>query len=327
MLKLDWGFALLGMVMLVVGCGRVATPTPSPVEDTAVAAAATSTPTFPAPTLTPSPIPTRTPTSTPPLSPTIEETVSPLTEGATITPLPVVLPEVTAEALLVDLLANNDNCLLPCLWGATPGQTLWSDTKWLLWELGGQIDEPDDPMNGVYDVRLPYVPEEINNDTLGLEIFYSVEVGIIQTIKVIAGHTPAYYLQAILENYGPPDEIWLYTMDAPRDGNLGFNIRLLYLEQGFMVALTTDNEELNGGVISACFEPDETQFAQLFLWIPGTISSFIDARVQAGFDRSRGQFLPLHEATDMDVATFYELYQSGGGETCIQTSAELWVAQ
>lgn len=73
---------LVGL-MVVVACGRVATPTPSSIENTVVAAAPTSTPNLPAPTITPTLEPTLT------SSPEPSSTATPIpVPTATFTPIP-----------------------------------------------------------------------------------------------------------------------------------------------------------------------------------------------------------------------------------------------
>jgi hypothetical protein len=77
--------------------------------------------------------------STPPVEiPTPTPTLT-FTPSPTLTPVPsatpTLIPTLTrddAETKMLDLMASNGNCHLPCFWGITPGESTLTDTKTIL---------------------------------------------------------------------------------------------------------------------------------------------------------------------------------------------------
>ncbi len=115
--KLDSWFVSLLFIAIVSGCAQPVqgTPTLFPVIPTA-SVTETIAPKTATPTLAPSATSTRIP--------------------ATPTDVPT-LPVEDARQRLLDLLANNGNCQLPCLWGITPGESSYQDARSILLPLRG----------------------------------------------------------------------------------------------------------------------------------------------------------------------------------------------
>ncbi len=219
------------------------------------------------------------------------------------------------------LLTYNTYCELPCWWGATPGQTIWQEIEGLLISLSARIVDWDD---GVQVVYMPHVPEGLTGSPLGMQIFYKLEQSIIQHITITGGNMPTYYFHRILANYGPPDEVWLQAMPYTPTGEVMFRIALLYLERGFSAHIITRDTSLEDERVKGCFSPGSEQATSLFLWIPGAYTTF-PTIVQAGrFGQEAASYLPLAEATGMDVLTFYSLYKEEASDGCLTTPEHLW---
>ena len=132
------------LFLLIAGCQPVIrqdneemiTTSALPTEQTTTLSNATTiTPTRPIAQIATS---TWTPTPSPTSSPTLQPTLTPLpTETVILTPWSTLLPDEAADKVL-SLLADNQNpdCLLPCWWGATPGQTRWQDLSSYLLDSG-----------------------------------------------------------------------------------------------------------------------------------------------------------------------------------------------
>ena len=310
-------FCLLTLAACQTSVGMVDTPI----------ALATTTLQQPIPTLTlttkavsPTATVTGTNTPLPSVTPTATATSTP-----TLTPTPVsTLPPAGALAVMDDLLTYNAYCELPCWWGATPGETTWEQVTTLLVSLSTQIYEPSDPINGVYETFFPHIPDGLTGHPLGLHVFYHVAEGTIQNINVVGGRMPTYYLQPILANYGPPDEVWIRAMPYTPTGQVMFRIALLYIEQGFSAHILTHKTSLADGQVIGCFSADVRQATSLFLWLPGRYNSFQSIAQAGHFGQDPAYYLPLEEATGMDVATFYNNYKETEGENCLSTPADIW---
>jgi hypothetical protein len=110
-------FFVILLFSLLVACAPTAAPTLAPTSAPTATIAATLTP-IPAPTET------LTPTSSP--TPTIIPT----------------LPVDAARARLLELLADNGGCRLPCLWGITPGKSSNHEARKIMMPLGS-ISTPE----------------------------------------------------------------------------------------------------------------------------------------------------------------------------------------
>ena len=119
------------------------------------------TPTLASPTSVPTKTATRTPSPTqPPEETAIPPTSTPIpptqVPTATVAPTPLpTLPPDEAVAKVLSLLQDNRNpdCLLPCWWGATPGQTNWHDIEPLLRSVALKITES--PKGASVKIPLP----------------------------------------------------------------------------------------------------------------------------------------------------------------------------
>jgi hypothetical protein len=272
-------------------------------------------------TTTPTPVKTATLTSTVTSTHTATPTVT-ATNTPTLTPTPVsTLPPVAALAVVEDLLSHNAYCRLPCWWGAIPGQTTWQEIEGLLISLSARIVDWDDNVQIVY---IPHVPEGLTGSSLGMQIFYKRAQSIIQHITVTGANMPSYYLQPILATHGPPDEVWIQAMPYTPTGEVMFRIALLYLEQGFSAHILTRMTSLADGQVIGCFSADARQGTSLFLWVPGKYTAFPIIVREGRFGQEASSYLPLQEATGMDVVTFYNNYKEAEAENCVSTPADIW---
>ncbi|HIP69824.1 MAG TPA: hypothetical protein EYH05_00330 [Anaerolineae bacterium] len=256
------------------------------------------------------------------LTPILTQTALP-TETMTPTPWPTLPPDEAAERVIF-LLADNQNadCLLPCWWGATPGQTQWQDIKPFLKSFAIKITES--PKGALVKIPLP--------KSIAMHGFSYIGYGWnkSQTIRVISVHSvnvSGYDPKAMMTLYGVPDEVWLTTLDTPREGVLPFQLIIVYQKQGisfhYYVDASTDGES-----VTACFEPGvvEIERPDLFpvgprirLWEPGqykTIDEIANIPLEIYF--------PLEEKTDLTPQTLYEKFINPNERPCIDTPANSW---
>jgi hypothetical protein len=257
---------------------------------------------------------------TPTLPPTLSPTSTPI--APTFTPLPTLAPA-EAGALTLELLENNGGCQLPCWWGATPEETSWETIASFLNSFALKVTHLGDETstNPAYELRFT-VPESINLSGR-IRVLYSVRKGVIEDIGIELGNSPHYGLSQVLTTYGQPSEVWLSTYSRSRDNNLPFRVILVYLDGGFVIKYFDEAEEI-GQMISGCPQQMERQFIDLWLWNPERILTFRQILGEASLFGRQQTYLPLEEAAEMEIQTFYETFKDSNNDTCLETPAILW---
>jgi hypothetical protein len=64
----------------------------------------------------------------------------------------------------------------------------------------------------------------------------------------------------------------------------------------------------------------------MFLWASGADKTFEEWRYETPWGYYNDYYLPLKDATGMDVMEFYETFKEPGTRICIQTPVEIWPA-
>jgi hypothetical protein len=284
-------------------------------------------------TSTPMPSPTNTSTPQSTLTPLSTETIPPTqTPTATITPTPwpTLSPDEAANKVLT-LLADNQNsdCLLPCWWGATPGQTRWQDIEPFLKSLAQKIYYPSSETSFGAEVQFP-LPESITvtNDENDFHAFYGWdESGVIQGITIGSINLSGYDAKTMVTLYGIPDEVWLTSLDEPREGVLPFQLIIVYQQQGISFRYYVDATR-NGEFVTACFEPGVIELERpylfpasprIYLWEPGE-----PITIQEISPASLDRYFSLEAKTDLTPQTLYEKFTNPNEQPCIDTPANLW---
>jgi hypothetical protein len=323
--------AFLTLVMLlglITGsCRRVSDMTDNPII-------------VPAPTRTvnqtaPAPVPS---TTVPRLSPT----ASP---QPTRSPTPTAFPTLgvdEARLNLLDLLANNGNCRLPCFWGITPGETTSQKAQDVLTPLGSlSYMNGFTPSSGTVDLNY-----SLENDvTINMEVLFLVKRNVVDSIgfhgrisewlpeereyksiydSVVFGeHLSHYMLPGILSTQGRPDAVFLFTFGEFPPWNYGqghFQIILLYPEQGILVHYTTEMQ-ITGENITGCLQ---NAHVQLDLYPSGDSRNFYKQLERDGWTREISSYIPLEEATSLNLDEFYEAFLRTS-DTCLVTPASIWM--
>lgn len=308
-------FVLISFALLFLGCTpqyELLTPTAISLEvEPSYTAINTEVVLNISPTTEPTLLPTIRPKqlSTPSLVPTTA------TFTVTTTSMPTVSPK-EIEFIVDELFQNNGNCLLPCFWGFTPGQTRWSEVEHFLQPIAFNIRN--------YEIGADItLLDPTNNNSPDLHHFYVFKGDKIKWIEATILQTAKFQISAILETYGPPDEIRILTANAEREGYWRSQITLFYLRQGFLLTYGSDNSQ-EGDKISMCnFQADEKIL--LLAWIPDeTISvktileEYLQLYGEADF------YLSVEEATKMKVEEFYETFRDANTPVCLKTPPDIW---
>lgn len=289
------------------------------------------------------------------VSPT--EAVTPrLTPAATDTPTPVftltaapTLPAEDARKRLLDLLANNGGCRLPCLWGITPGKSNFREARNILIPLISIAETayfdytsyPEDDISPLYiegDLRLNtrvlylygkdgivslltfrVIEEKVITDSSGNWISRQPIYGLPTFIKRVE----YYSLSHLLSEQGIPDSVMI-TTEGPSltyIGVIDVNIVLLYPDQGIWAKYKTSvDEQKVGSSIRSC---PANAHIEMELYPPGNPDSFFALLEETEWGMTKNGYKPLDEATSMSVEEFYQTFRNPTDQ-CIETPTKLW---
>lgn len=271
----------------------------------------------PRPTLFPTASSTVAPPTAQPSATTPLPTPTSLQTTMTVAPSPATtLSADEAQTRVLALLKDNGGCRLPCWWGTTPGSTKWQEVESLLQPLSRKIYSA----RGAHEVWIPapYQPPS----AWPLRLIYRTNDSLITKIDVELTSEFSFGLSEILSAYGVPSEVWLSTYAQARE-DLPFHILLVYFEEGFAIeygAAATEAED----VVVGCPLQDERQTPFLFLWEPGDISTTEGVLRESSLYDAEQRYLPLSEATSVNVEDFYEAFRRGDNSQCLETPMEIW---
>jgi hypothetical protein len=295
-------------------------------------------------TLTLTPLPTHTPSPSP--TPTAYPT----------------LPVEQARARLLELLATNGNCRLPCLWGITPGKTTFEEARTILQPLAGisrhvTFGYPTDfennildSMDALYDegdletsadIRYLFVSDGIINrivfkGSLYKKIFRGKIIDSFHPIydsKVFGERLFPYMLPGILSKLGKPTSVVMQTYrygNGIQISNSGaFEIILVYPDQGIFVHYLTKMQVV-GPNARAC--PAIAQ-VELELYPSGNADHFAKSLARETYwgvfakiepiDIDTPFWKSIEHATSMTLDQFYKTFSQPINK-CIETPINLW---
>jgi hypothetical protein len=327
--KISRWFSLLLFITAVAGCSQLTenVETSSPIASVLPDSRASQTETL-TPTLT--------------LVPTVTQTQS-------LTPIAVPsLPVEDARKRLLDLLATNGDCRLPCLWDITPGDSDYQKARNILMPLSSIAEtahfassSPVDDVSPLYvegdlhlNTRVAYLYDD--NGIISHLNFRVFEENVTTDSKGNwTGKTPIYdspsfkkrveyySLSNLLSEQGIPASVMLAT-DGPSltyIGVLNVNIVLLYPDQGIWAKYTTSMDESKvGSSIKSC---PANAHIELNLYPPGNADSFTSLLEETEWGVTKDGYKPLDEATSMSVEEFYQTFRTPT-DKCIETPTNLW---
>lgn len=329
-------FSLLLFVTMVAGCAQSTESIITSSATVPVLFASTSPTGTMLPTLTPTATDTPTPTFTPTTVPT--------------------LPAEDARNRLLELLANNSDCHLPCLWGITPGKSSNQEARTILIPLSS-ISAAEltyfDParVRGILlgTISPLYIEGELRLNTWVAYLYE--DDGIVSSIGFEAleegsykkdeygnqiktpiydsptfGKRVEYYaLSHVLSEQGIPDSVLIYIPRVegyPLVVGTGImEVALLYPGQGIWIKYTMSMYN-NGNIIKGC---PANAHIEMELYPSGNPESFFSGLEKTDWERTKGGFKPVDEATSMSFEQFYEAFRQQT-DKCIETPSGLWSA-
>jgi hypothetical protein len=237
---------------------------------------------------------------------------------ATRTPLPTLSPD-EAEAFVMDLMANNAGCELPCWWGVIPGETSWDEVEPFFETFATDISRGDlSRLPGYYFLHYR-IPGQLFDGTTGI----ATSNHLIKEIGVSRDGTGIrYQLHQLLSSYGEPDEVWVQGWPFNDAREPYYALLVIYSKLGIMARY--EGNPSPKYLVSMRICPQEIS-PELELWDPDREdrSEFVKAQVEhENIVWAAPEFRPLEEVTDLDTRDFYEIMQSYDG--CFETPTHLW---
>jgi hypothetical protein len=254
---------------------------------------------------------------------------------------------------IMQLLANNGRCQLPCIWGITPGNDSYFDTKSILAHFG-EVKSPE--LNTWHDYFSDCSSSgscgsstfEIFNNHLRyrsyLSYYYEDQKPINQlalNLDVDDGKDAVlgdffynqlvqfYSLHNILFQHGLPAKVLIAAFPQELDNPFPwrpFVILLVYEKEGFMAQYVMKKESVNDQY-QGC--PSKS-LVSLTSWSSKDKEAWIEAvnRFSSsghGINSENiGYFRPLDQATSLTLDQFYEIYKTSNNQMCLQTPTQLW---
>ncbi len=270
-------------------------------------------------------------TTMPPASPTLM---------LTPTPIPILSAE-DAQARLLDLMANNGACQLSCLWGITPGKSLVQEAKAILLPLSRlsnsvHLDSADSgsimPRYSENDLeiytRVAFLANSdnsiVNRVSFNTEAHKLLLEGGYEDVfdsTFFSEKVSAYSLPHVLNEQGVPSSVMIATFGRAltRGGTGGFDILLLYPEQGILANYTTQMH-LIGANVRGC---PSNAHVEMELFPSGQADTFLERLQETDWSVKLSYYKHLEEVTSISVEEFYKTFHEPTNK-CIETPAKLW---
>jgi hypothetical protein len=284
-------------------------------------------------------------TQTPPYTITRTPTHTPtITSSMTLAPT---LPKGEAGSRLLDLLATNGDCRLPCIWGITPGINNYQEAQNLLLPLSSISFRPYFE-SGLGTILPVYIENEteivtdfgfLSNEKT--EIIYRIRfsAGVYKDIPdptnpgsfysvSIDGSTPigkkiAYYmLPNILSENGRPSSVLIQTLSIPGENPdyAPFEMILQYPDQGIFIYYGLERRTSGTNVLGCLLNNN----VEMNLFPSGDPDSFTNSIAPLWGERIPA-YKPLEETTTMSIDDFYETFRQPTTQ-CVVTPSDLWPA-
>jgi len=214
---------LFGIAFLLAGCSNATAPTAT-LESKATVGIPTQTTVTPSLTKTYTPKPTMTHT---PLPPT-------WTPTATITPYPVQKLTKSQKLVIMDVLNQSTDCVIPCWNGLTPGVSTANDIQKFLAMMGLDINIYKD--NAFNEEGFGIDIEDYPSPKESFILTISFEEGIISEVQIWRwDHPEQYEISRIMNILGQPDSVRInngFFGDIP-----AYQFTLLYPDKGAIIEI------------------------------------------------------------------------------------------
>ncbi len=258
------------------------------------------------------------------------------------TPTPYIIPTLTtynAQAGVLDLLANNGDCFLPCLLGITPGKSSFEEALKILMPFEGIATSSYLGQSDTGGINIQYANIEADLN-ISVGFFVNSNSQYIDRVVMRANAQRKtengfedvfnstfynksmnyYLLSKILSNYGQPTDVLLLTSAdiPPQQPWWPFEIIVSYPNQGILVHYKTPLI-IDGTNSVGC--PGNSQI-QLELRPFGSIDSTEEFLKSYNLPYT-DLYKPIEEVTSLSIDEFWEIF-SRSTDKCIESPSKYW---
>jgi hypothetical protein len=245
----------------------------------------------------------------------------------------MILPVAQEEEYLINNLAGNAGCELPCWWGIKPGETTTQYVQQMFLNLGKSVSRNEDSRGLQYRASLfgrhspypfDYTVEHRWFDKNGIVDLFGVTGSALNWSppQHFAQDWHRYALHEALARYGVPSKVLVHYWSF----GWQYNIALVYEDQGFLIAysgLIGDGSfDYSENPLSIC--PTHNRPTRISIWMAQPKSAELK---KLGF--SYGEIsssypfvLSLEEVTPLTTQSFYETFLNPDTTTCLTVPRE-----
>ena len=252
------------------------------------------------------------------ISPTTVRTSSP-----TIKPASTLKPDESLQAM-EEILKENQNCALPCVWGIVPGKSSWEEVKQTFLPLGEVIKSLNANKIVAYQLCVPYCRNDqtFSGHSILLYVRNEIVVGIATNTSEIDRDFEAS-LSNVLNTFGSPDEIWIRPIADSLDNQPYYDLSLYYKTKGIEVSFN-ENARKKNDLLEICpqqlFTRTPIHILPMLLFDSGGLIEFEDIELEIlgkpGFWKA-DEFLPLEAVSvNFTIDEFVETYSRSDTATC-----------
>jgi hypothetical protein len=327
---------MFALMLLLVDCIEMEPAIESNKEQVGIAAegrTATTSPTMAILTKTVAPSPTSTALPSTIQEPTESITVTP-TWSATPTNIPTIAPSLTPFPALSpvqrgelydELMTTNNGCQLPCWWGLELGKSSLEEVIQLYTQFDPFITIQD-YSDGYSVIEIKFVEPTIEE---GIQTRHMLTIlnGMLVEAEIQVRKYENFTPLSLMEEFGQPSEIWLWTIPEPFEGVLPADFLIYFPDDGI---LTGYRELANniGGKVEICLNGDGG--STLLLWSPTIWDLFREKgfaeRANASSELTLEGHKPIREVSNWDEIALYTNVIDPNSTECLETPSNLWTS-
>jgi hypothetical protein len=260
---------------------------------------------------------------------------SPWYDKITLPKPSMILSAVQEEEYLINNLASNADCELPCWWTIKPGETSARSVQQMFLNLGKSVAQYKN-----YDIDQPYWVASLLGRHLPYPFDYVVQhrwfadkkgnVKLLGVIGYSLNWSPPehftqdwqrYSLSEALTRYGVPSKVLIHYWSF----GWQYSIGLVYEDKGFMIKyvgpILDEGRELSENPVIIC--PTKNSPTSISIWLTTPQNGFPLSEAfdlfGYGYPDSHSGYSthPLEEASRMTAQTFYETFLNPDATTCL----------
>jgi hypothetical protein len=241
----------------------------------------------------------------------------------------MILPTAQEEEYLVNNLASNADCEVPCWWGIKPGETTSQSVQQMFLNLGKSVSRNEDIRGLQYETSLfghhspypfDYTVEHRWFDKNGIVNLFGVTGSALNWSppQHFAQDWSRYALHEALGRYGIPSKVLVHYWDF----GWRYDITLVYEDKGFLIRYSGP---IGGGEFDFTSDkplnicPTQNKPFEITIWMTQPASKAL-----ANFEYGRWDLSPSHspmpaleEVSGMTVQDFYQTFLNPNATTCL----------